>query len=173
MPSTGPVIPGRELKRFASVSNTTVKRPKLTTTGTGSILSDLGSGVRLGDGKRGKKVLDAIFKVPEIPLQTVTGSKGKGKQMEREGDVFGGTEIGMSVGVENGKVENKGKRKRDASDGEMCDDEEVMEMEKANKNVCFYCPSYVNLSELFCYYRSSRNVHSNTFPTRKTRAQPE
>jgi hypothetical protein len=135
MPSSGPVIPGRELKRVASVSSVTLKRPKLTTTGTGSILSDLGSGVRLGDGKRGNKVLDAIFKVPEIPLQTAKGGKGKAKQTEGEGDVPGGTEIGTSVGVANGKVENKGKRKRDASESEIGDDEEVVEMERANKNV--------------------------------------
>jgi hypothetical protein len=136
MPSAGPNVPGRELKRVTSVLNLGAKRQKLTTNGSGSILSDLGSGVRLGDEKRGKKGMDAVFKIPEVPLPVMKG-KGKARQMDREGDVFGGVEMDMGVGVVNGKVENKGKRKRGTQDNEIDDNAEAVEMERTNKNVRF------------------------------------
>jgi hypothetical protein len=141
MPSSGQIIPGRELKKVASVSNVGAKRQKLTTIGSGSILSDLGSGVRLGDEKRGKKVIDAIFKVPEIPLLT-SKAKGKTKHIDGEGDVFGGLEMDIGMSGVNGKVENKGKRKRGTQESEINDSAEALELEKMNKNVCFrFIPS--------------------------------
>lgn len=110
------------------------KRQKLTTIVSGSMLSDLGSGVRLGDEKRGKKGVDAVFKIPELPLLIAKG-KGKMKQIDGEGDVFGGWEMDMGLGVVNRKVENKGKRKRGTQDNEVEDNAEALEMERRNKNV--------------------------------------
>ncbi|KAF8234389.1 hypothetical protein L208DRAFT_1422702 [Tricholoma matsutake] len=112
MPSTGLIVPGRELKRR--------------------------SGVRLGDEKRGKKGVDAVFKIPELPLLIAKG-KGKMKQIDGEGDVFGGWEMDMGLGVVNRKVENKGKRKRGTQDNEVEDNAEALEMERRNKNAIKKC----------------------------------
>lgn len=130
----GPAVPGRELKRVASVVDGAMKKPKLPIARSGSIISDLGSDVRLGGDKIGKIVMDAIFKVPEIPLPNAKG-KGKAKQMDGEGDVFGGVGVDLGSASVSGKVENKGKRKRGVPDNEIDDGLESAELERTNKNV--------------------------------------
>jgi len=55
LPSAGLAVHKRELKRVAGASN--VKREKLSSTGSGRMLTDLGSGVRLGGEARERKGL--------------------------------------------------------------------------------------------------------------------
>lgn len=119
--SAGSVLGGRELKRTASLSGAVAKRPKV---------ADLGSGVRLGEEKsRG------LFKVPQLPLVIGKG-KEKARPVEGEPDVFGGSDMCIEDLNYKPQSEGKGKRKRSMHDNEVAETEEIMEMERANKNVC-------------------------------------
>ncbi|KJA20434.1 hypothetical protein HYPSUDRAFT_43131 [Hypholoma sublateritium FD-334 SS-4] len=95
---TGSIGTSRDLKRTASSSklaSAPLKRQKT---------AELGSSVRLGAG-------EALFKVPELPVQAQANAKGKGK----ERDVFG--EVAAAA---------KGKQRGDVGDAAL---------EKANRNV--------------------------------------
>jgi hypothetical protein len=117
---------GRELKRTASLYIAGVKRSKIE-------VADLGSGVRLGEEKQGKK---GLFKVPQLPSATGK-AKGKGKaRLADESDVFGGMDMAIDGLNRKGQSEGKGKRKRNIDDDGTGDNDEVMEIERANKNVC-------------------------------------
>ncbi|KAF5375519.1 hypothetical protein D9615_009168 [Tricholomella constricta] len=133
MGSIGPLASGRQLKRVASVSNIPAKKKKLVNV-SGSVVADLGSGVRLGDAKTaGTK--SGLFKIPDIPLRGKSGGKGKGKQVERERDVFGSTEMDERPPPQSG---SKGKRKRAMDeDGDQVGG--VVEMERANKDAIKRC----------------------------------
>lgn len=133
--SIGPNLPGRDLKRAASSSNLSVKRKKLANGS--AVLSDLGSGVRLG-ASQSLKGDDTLFKVPDVPLLLGKSSvKGKGRQMDPEEDVFGGMEMPYIEGQTPVLPGSTTKRKRDINGDRMKLDEEVVEMERANKNACF------------------------------------
>lgn len=126
IPSTGSNLAGRGLKRTASLSNASAKRPKLG-------VADLGSGVRLGEEAQGKK---GLFKVPQLPL---VNGKSKGKEKAKpadESDVFGGTDMVIDGLNRKAQSESKAKRKRNINDGGTGDNDMVMEIERANKNVC-------------------------------------
>ncbi|KAF8058744.1 hypothetical protein FPV67DRAFT_515950 [Lyophyllum atratum] len=125
--SVGPFAQGRELKRVASVSNVSVKRKKLTNMA-GNVVADLGSGVRLGDGKALDKG-NVIFKVPEIPFHGKSNAKGKGRKVEGEEDVFGSADVDRRPPPQSN---GKGKRKRGAD--EDVGQEEGLAMERANKD---------------------------------------
>lgn len=106
--SIGPNVPARELKRAASSSNVGAnpKRKKLV---------------------NGEKN-DVLFKVPEVPVAlSKTNAKRKRKQMDEDGDVFGDVDMMPTASTSAGKskVDQAG----------MAPDDEVVEMERANKNV--------------------------------------
>ncbi|KAG6873141.1 hypothetical protein C0995_002515 [Termitomyces sp. Mi166 len=111
------IASARELKRVATITIAGPKHKKVAGVD-GAVMADLGSGVRLGDGKNTSKD-SGLFKVPEVPLKST--AKGKGKQVEGDKDVFGT--------VSSSKPVSKGKRKRDADR-----DQEVGEMERTNKD---------------------------------------
>lgn len=124
----------REFKRVGSALNpfgVNAKRRKVVSSN-GTVLADLGSGVRLGPGKpsgRGNE----MFKVPEVPQHGKTTAKGKGKHVETEKDVFGSTGIDPEPLPQSS---SKGKRKRGIDkDRGHCED--AVEMERANKDVRF------------------------------------
>ncbi|GLB37960.1 hypothetical protein LshimejAT787_0410110 [Lyophyllum shimeji] len=123
--SKGPLAPGRELKRVASISNANAKRKKLTATA--------GAEARAGDGKSMVKG-DAVFKVPELPVHGRSNVKGKGKRVEGEVDVFGSTDADTRQPAHS---HGKGKRKRGADDD--VDQREGATMERANKDAIKRC----------------------------------
>ncbi|KAG6865115.1 hypothetical protein C0991_005015 [Blastosporella zonata] len=82
------------------------------------------------DGKESGKG-NPLFKIPEVPSHGGKASmKGKGRQVEGDQDVFGGTGVDFSS-----KPISKGKRKRVVDEDAMLEDQEVIEMERANKDV--------------------------------------
>ena len=106
---------GGELKRAASGNRLApLKRQK-----TVGAVADLGSEVRLGAGA-GVEV--GMFKVPALPAQT----SGKGKEKEKEGDVFG----------EPAQVADTA-------------------LEKANRNVSSWCVVRLALKPTFLFRSSS------------------
>ncbi|KAG5644521.1 hypothetical protein DXG03_008263 [Asterophora parasitica] len=131
MGSIGPLGPARELRRVASVSNVPAKRKKVV--GANGTVADLGSGVRLGDGKT-TSTSSGLFKVPDLPPHDKTVSKGKGKEVKGTRDVFGGVEADERPSQSS----SKGKRKRPA-DEEVLAREGVVEMERANKDAIKRC----------------------------------
>lgn len=162
MASAGSVLGGRELKKTASLSGAVAKRPKVG-------VADLGSGVRLGAGKPRKM---GLFKVPQLPL---VNGKTKGKEKERplegEPDVFGGSD--MSIDDLNGKPrsEGKGKRKRSMHDNEAVETEEIMETERANKNVCSHVFPVFFFPRLWLSIRPSSGARLTTSPAPKIQPQ--
>ncbi|KAG6910411.1 hypothetical protein DXG01_010766 [Tephrocybe rancida] len=125
------LAPGRELKRVVSVSNPMGPKLKKVAGVDGAVMADLGSGVRLGDGKASGKG-SGLFKVPEVPLHGKSNTKGKAKQVEGEKDVFGSTGVEPPL-----KPTSKGKRKRGVDQD--TPHEEGMEMERANKDAIKRC----------------------------------
>ncbi|KAG6832089.1 hypothetical protein H0H87_002917 [Tephrocybe sp. NHM501043] len=123
------LVPGRELKRVASVSNVMGTKSKKVAGVDDVVVADLGSGVRLGDGK-GTGKGNGLFKVPEVPLHSGnSNAKGKGKQVEGDKDVFG------STGIEPpSKPVSKGKRKRGVEQDVTQESHEAMGMERTNKD---------------------------------------
>ncbi|KAG5351921.1 hypothetical protein C0989_004468 [Termitomyces sp. Mn162] len=110
------LVPGRELKRVASQTSIAGSKHKKAADVDGGVMADLGSGVRLGEGTG-----SGLFKVPEVPLHGKSVSKGKGKQVEGDKDVFGTSSSLKAV--------SKGKRKRDTDQ-----DQGVGEVERTNKD---------------------------------------
>ncbi|KAG6899394.1 hypothetical protein C0993_010613 [Termitomyces sp. T159_Od127] len=108
---------GRQLKRVGSATSMVGPKHKKVAGVDGTVMADLGSGVRLGNTNKGS----GLFKVPEIPLHGKSTIKGKGKQVEGDKDVFGTSSLLKPI--------SKGKRKRDPDQGP-----EIGELERKNKD---------------------------------------
>ncbi|RDB24975.1 hypothetical protein Hypma_007429 [Hypsizygus marmoreus] len=130
--SIGPNFSGRDLKRVASSSNVTTPAKRKKLVNGSAIAADFGSGVRVGDGKTATKG-DGIFKVPDVPLM-LGKSKGKGKVRQMDDDLFGGMEIEMS-GHRRQTVILPGKKRQNTDEDGIDQGEEVVEIERANKNL--------------------------------------
>lgn len=129
--SVGPKLPGRELKRAASSSNlaANAKRKKVSN-GNGDGPASAARSERKKD--------DVLFKVPDVPLLVAkSNAKGKGKQLDEDEDVFGDVDM---VPMRSG-----GSGKRNMGEDGMVPGEEVVEMERANKNVCCFSVYQISL----------------------------
>ncbi|KAG6891022.1 hypothetical protein C0992_010995 [Termitomyces sp. T32_za158] len=109
---------GRQLKRVGSATSIVGPKQKKVAGVDGTVMADLGSGVRLGNTKTGS----GLFKVPEVPLHGKSTIKGKVKQVEGDKDVFGTSSLMKPV--------SNGKRRHDPDQ-----DPEIVEMERKNKDV--------------------------------------
>ena len=142
LPSIGLNAPAKELKRAASSSN-------------------------LGANPKRKKLVngeknEALFKVPEVPVVlSKSNAKGKRKQTDKDEDVFGDVDIVRTALTSAGKLK--------VDEAGMAPGDEVVEMERANKNVHIKLYSATTLrSYIYCSCcRSSSVLHLTTSTKRK------